>query len=385
MGGSGSSEETIIQNRSRLVFEKLCRSRFRKSPLRFALLGSKGVGVKSISNALDDHEISAGRFGRGFDCSSRTWNFKGSNFLCYIARPYTYKDQSRRRRFCFKDVDAAIIVFDLTEKKNGQVRDWIVEFFHQNRRAQLKTFPFLLLGNKCELVNGQSRRFRSEIIFDETRNDHMRSTTGSRRRGAVSNRGALCMGTLRRQQIICVLIALRCTDTIVYCCVRSFLRAEESNGGRKFYFECSAHTQLNLEAAFGRIAWEALRHRQEKFVRFVLRSRHRLRKKYGWKQNYGWKIPTVQASRIRHVSERCAEHDLIAALGVRAENLLRFWNHTKRARCGWRKDYSGIGMEIGVIGGVVGERRIRAEWLATELAVQALPLSASLDFRSPSI
>ena len=52
----------------------------------------------------------------------------------------------------YRGADACILVFDMTEKKTFDNLDtWRQEFLVQSSPADHDTFPFVVLGNKCDL------------------------------------------------------------------------------------------------------------------------------------------------------------------------------------------------------------------------------------------
>jgi len=56
----------------------------------------------------------------------------------------------------YRGADACILVFDLTQKKSFDNLDtWREEFLVQSGPAETDTFPFVVLGNKCDLKDSR--------------------------------------------------------------------------------------------------------------------------------------------------------------------------------------------------------------------------------------
>merc|ERR1711861_77502 len=66
----------------------------------------------------------------------------------------------------YRGADACILVFDLTSKKSFDNLDtWREEFLVQSGPAETDSFPFVVLGNKCDLKDTRTVNNKSAIEY----------------------------------------------------------------------------------------------------------------------------------------------------------------------------------------------------------------------------
>ena len=59
----------------------------------------------------------------------------------------------------YRGADACMLVFDLTKRKTfTNLDDWREEFLVQSSPTDTESFPFVVLGNKCDLKNDRAVR-----------------------------------------------------------------------------------------------------------------------------------------------------------------------------------------------------------------------------------
>ncbi|OHS96180.1 GTP-binding protein YPT7 [Tritrichomonas foetus] len=126
---------------------------YRKSSLKVLVLGEMGVGKTCILNRFVSNEFSSQyKATIGSDCYSKIIDIDGKTISLQIW------DTAGQERFLslgsafFRGSDCCIIVYDVTRPKSFEgVTKWKNHFMEQMGINQSNDFPFLLLGNKCDM------------------------------------------------------------------------------------------------------------------------------------------------------------------------------------------------------------------------------------------
>lgn len=72
----------------------------------------------------------------------QVWDTSGSEKFHYKGCPY------------YKNTECAILVFDLTDPKSfKEIDSWRTEFLNSLNPKDPDTFPFVLIGNKCNKIS----------------------------------------------------------------------------------------------------------------------------------------------------------------------------------------------------------------------------------------
>ena len=121
--------------------------------LKLLLLGDAGVGKTSLLNQFVNREFSAQyKATIGSDFSSKQIEIDGKYVTLQIW------DTAGQERFqslgptFYRGTDCCILVYDVTKQTSFEnIKKWKNEFCVQLDLSNADDFPFLLLGNKCDL------------------------------------------------------------------------------------------------------------------------------------------------------------------------------------------------------------------------------------------
>ena len=145
--------------------------------LKLLLLGDAGVGKTSLLNQFVNREFTAQyKATIGSDFSSKQIDIDGRFTTLQIW------DTAGQERFqslgptFYRGTDCCILVYDVTKPTSFEnIKKWRQEFIMQIGLQSTDDFPFLLLGNKCDLPDkavqpAAAREYASqngEMIFYE--------------------------------------------------------------------------------------------------------------------------------------------------------------------------------------------------------------------------
>ena len=125
----------------------------KKTVLKICIIGNSGVGktsliIRYIKNKFDNQY----RITVGADLFSKEVKYNGKTYVLQIwDTAGQEKFQSIGSAF-YRGSDACVLVFDLTTKKSFEaLENWKKEFINQGGVKNEESFPFIVLGNKCDM------------------------------------------------------------------------------------------------------------------------------------------------------------------------------------------------------------------------------------------
>jgi len=129
--------------------------------LKVIILGDSSVGKTSLMNMYVNRKFNnqyKATIGADFLTKELTVDHNGDQRLVTMQ----IWDTAGQERFqslgvaFYRGADACILVFDLTQKKSFEnLNTWRDEFLVQSGPAETETFPFVVLGNKCDLKDAR--------------------------------------------------------------------------------------------------------------------------------------------------------------------------------------------------------------------------------------
>merc|ERR1711884_284017 len=139
----------IVNNKSYL---KMSYSGKKKNTLKVVIIGDTAVGKTSLLQRYMNGKFSAQhRATVGADFLSKDIQLANKNYNLQVW------DTAGQERFqsigsaFYRGSDCCVIVFDITNPKSFDTLDnWKTEFINQGGIKNPDTFPFVVLGNKCD-------------------------------------------------------------------------------------------------------------------------------------------------------------------------------------------------------------------------------------------
>merc|ERR1712159_124665 len=138
-------------------FKKMASSTRKKVLLKVIILGDSSVGKTSLMNMYVSRKFNnqyKATIGADFLTKEVMVTHNGDQRLVTMQ----IWDTAGQERFqslgvaFYRGADACILVFDLTSRKSFDNLDtWREEFLVQSGPSETDTFPFVVLGNKCDL------------------------------------------------------------------------------------------------------------------------------------------------------------------------------------------------------------------------------------------
>ena len=124
----------------------------KKTNLKICIIGDSGVGKTSLIMRYVKGKFSnTYRITVGADLFSHEVSFEDKNYLLQMW------DTAGQERFqtigtaFYRGSDACIIVYDITQPKSlTNIETWKREFIKQGGIRESESFPFVVIGNKCD-------------------------------------------------------------------------------------------------------------------------------------------------------------------------------------------------------------------------------------------
>jgi Ras-related protein Rab-7A len=143
----------------------------KKVLLKVIILGDSSVGKTSLMNMYVNRKFNnqyKATIGADFLTKEVMVNHNGDQRLVTMQ----IWDTAGQERFqslgvaFYRGADACILVFDLTQRKSFDNLDtWREEFLVQSGPAETDTFPFVVLGNKCDLKDSRTVNNKNAIEY----------------------------------------------------------------------------------------------------------------------------------------------------------------------------------------------------------------------------
>lgn len=125
----------------------------KKTTLKICIIGNSGVGKTSlIIRYIKNKFTNQYRITVGADLFSKEVTYNSKQYILQIwDTAGQEKFQSIGSAF-YRGSDACVLVFDLTTKKSFEdLENWKREFIRQGGVKNEDSFPFIVLGNKCDM------------------------------------------------------------------------------------------------------------------------------------------------------------------------------------------------------------------------------------------
>ncbi len=124
----------------------------KKTTLKICIIGNSGVGKTSlITRYITDKFSNQYRITVGADLFSKEVTHNSKQYILQIwDTAGQEKFQSIGSAF-YRGSDACVLVYDITSKKSFEdLENWKKEFIRQGGVKNEDSFPFIVLGNKCD-------------------------------------------------------------------------------------------------------------------------------------------------------------------------------------------------------------------------------------------